>query len=288
MWDGRESTPPSTEKIAYATNPNDLLFDLAHQALDAVNGHQQASTPLTSIQQQQIVNFEMSLYTAQQFDYQAGSLTADGAEGGPASLAVQTFFVGINDPLGNNPLNIPFNPTIFTLYSNWANLKGAANSARASIARGEAVFNSKPIRITNVGGLNDALNLPVIAGTCGTCHDTQNVGDHSFPVPLDIGVGNPSLTPLDLSYLPRITLKNATTGATITTTDPGRALVTGAWSDIGKVKGPILRALSSRAPYFHNGSAQSLQDVVKFYDVRFNIGFTAQEKADLVAFLNSL
>jgi hypothetical protein len=38
----------------------------------------------------------------------------------------------------------------------------------------------------------------------------------------------------------------------------------------------------------HNGSAANLSDVVTFYDKRFNVGFTDQEKADLIAFLNSL
>ena len=50
----------------------------------------------------------------------------------------------------------------------------------------------------------------------------------------------------------------------------------------------MLRGLAARAPYFHNGSAQSLMDVVNFYETRFNIGLTAQEKADLVAFLGAL
>jgi cytochrome c peroxidase len=54
------------------------------------------------------------------------------------------------------------------------------------------------------------------------------------------------------------------------------------------VKGPILHALSSRAPYFHNGSAATLDDVVNFYDQRFGIGFTDQEKSDLIAFLGTL
>lgn len=54
------------------------------------------------------------------------------------------------------------------------------------------------------------------------------------------------------------------------------------------MKGPILRGLSSRAPYFHNGSATTLFDVIEFYDRRFEMGFTAQEKADLVAFLSAL
>jgi len=40
MWDGRESsTQTGTQKIAYSTNPGDLLFDLAHQAVSATNGH---------------------------------------------------------------------------------------------------------------------------------------------------------------------------------------------------------------------------------------------------------
>lgn len=74
----------------------------------------------------------------------------------------------------------------------------------------------------------------------------------------------------------------------VQTTDPGRALITGKWSDIGRVKGPVLRALASRAPYFHNGSAATLLEVIEFYDKRFGIHFTVQEKADLVAFLSAL
>ena len=95
-------------------------------------------------------------------------------------------------------------------------------------------------------------------------------------------------SPLDVSYLPVITLQNNITGATVQTTDPGRALVTGLWADIGKVKGPVLRGLAARAPYFHNGSAANLSDVMTFYEKRFGVDFTEQEKADLIAFLNSL
>jgi cytochrome c peroxidase len=71
-------------------------------------------------------------------------------------------------------------------------------------------------------------------------------------------------------------------------TDPGRALITGRCKDIGKFKGPILRGLAARAPYFHNGSAASLEDAVNFYDRRFNMHLTNNEKADLVAFLATL
>jgi len=49
-----------------------------------------------------------------------------------------------------------------------------------------------------------------------------------------------------------------------------------------------LRGLAARAPYFHNGSAKDLEAVVEFYDLRFGIGFTRQERDDLLAFLRTL
>ena len=150
------------------------------------------------------------------------------------------------------------------------------------------MFNSKPITISGVAGINDVAGLPTsFSGTCGTCHDSLNVGNHSVSVPLNIGVGDVT-SPLSVSYLPVFTLVNVATNETVQTTDPGRALITGKWADIGKLKGPILRGLASRAPYFHNGSGTTLADVVTFYEKRFNISFTLQEKADLVAFLNTL
>jgi cytochrome c peroxidase len=71
-------------------------------------------------------------------------------------------------------------------------------------------------------------------------------------------------------------------------TDPGRALITGKWKDVGRFKGPILRALAGRAPYFHNGSAATLLDVVSFYDARFGLSLSDEDKRDLVAFLRAL
>ena len=81
---------------------------------------------------------------------------------------------------------------------------------------------------------------------------------------------------------------NKTTGVVVETTDPGRALITGKWKDIGRFKGPILRALATRAPYFHNGFAADLDAAVDFYNQRFDIGLTPQEHDDLVAFLRTL
>ena len=167
-------------------------------------------------------------------------------------------------------------------------MPSAVSAVRASINRGESLFNSKSINIAGVSGLNDELGTPVIPGTCGTCHDTPNVGNHSFPTPLNIGVGDLTSS-LDVSYLPVITLRHTSAPFEIVqTTDPGRALITGKWKDIGKVKGPVLRGLASRAPYFHNGSAATLLHVVEFYDRRFGIGLSLQDKADLVAFLGAL
>ena len=96
---------------------------------------------------------------------------------------------------------------------------------------------------------------------------------------------------LDISGLPIFTLwctSGPLAGKTFQVTDVGRAMISGKCADIGKVKGPVLRGLAARAPYFHNGSAATLSDVVEFYDQRFGIGLTAQQKADLVAFLNAL
>jgi hypothetical protein len=49
-----------------------------------------------------------------------------------------------------------------------------------------------------------------------------------------------------------------------------------------------LRAVSQRAPYFHDGSAATLADVVEHYDAHLELGLTAADKADLVEFLASL
>ena len=50
----------------------------------------------------------------------------------------------------------------------------------------------------------------------------------------------------------------------------------------------LLRALSARAPYFHNGIAASLEDVVRHYERRLNFVFTDRQRQDLVAFLRAL
>ncbi len=278
MWDGRE---PS----------------LTSQANDATLGHAQAATPPSAAQLAEIVAFESGLFTAQDIDNQAGYLAAAGATGGPVALSLQlpNFFIGVNDPFGNNPTHASFTSQIFDLFQPWlASGPVGYVAARESIARGEEVFNNTVISITGVAGINDVLNVQTFSGSCGTCHDTPNVGNHSVKAPLDIGIadaGAKAPPVLDISGLPVFTLKcmaGPLAGNVYQVTDPGRATISGLCQDIGKLKGPILRGLASRAPYFHNGSAATLTDVVNFYDQRFKIGFTDQEKTDLVNFLNSL
>lgn len=282
MWDGRETFAGET-----------INQDLGSQASDATTGHAQATVAPSANQLAQIVSFESSLFTAQTYDNNAGALNEAGAQGGPYSLPNESFFLGINDPLGGNPSGTAFNPNVFNIYDSWLNLAGndRRSAARRAIARGEVLFNTFPISISGVTGLNDSLGQPTVKGTCSTCHDSPNAGSHSLSLALNIGITDyPTHPGLDISGLPVYTVRcNTTNPPTIMrTTDIGRAMVTGKCADVGKTKGPILRGLSARAPYFHNGSASTLHDVVTFYDMRFNMGLTSQQQADLVAFLKNL
>ncbi len=279
MWDGRENAPGQS-----------INMDLMTQAKDATLGHAQAAVAPTDLQAAQMVSFELALFTAQSRDHAAGKLNVHGAQGGPEALSTQPFHIGINDVLGHDPSGAPFDPNAFTIFKNWTDPDSIPREeARESVARGEKLFNTLPIPITGVGGLNDALNQPLIMGTCTTCHDAPNAGDHSVSLPINIGITDfPALAPLDTRGLPVYTLVCKATGQKFRVTDPGRAMISGKCADIGKTKGPILRGLAARAPYFHNGSAATLADVVSFYDVRFHLNLSEQEKADLVAFLRSL
>ncbi len=295
MWDGRETFPDaaSTDCIVGTTKCfASLHFDLADQSNSATTGHAQSAQPLTQAQRDAIVEFEMGLFSAQVFDRDAKALTARRANGGPLHLVTKPFYFGINDVVsGDYRSGAPFDKVVFDLYDSWAHPRGVADEdnstaqARSAVARGQTLFNTKPIRITDVSGLNDDLNVPVLDGTCTTCHDTPGAGNHSIPAPLNIGIADAKRATPDM---PLYVLRNKATGELVETTDPGRALITGKWKDIGRFKGPILRGLAARAPYFHNGSADDLGAAVDFYNDRFDIGLTAQEKADLVAFLRTL
>jgi cytochrome c peroxidase len=150
----------------------------------------------------------------------------------------------------------------------------------------------------------------LIPGFCTSCHDTPNVGNHSVALPLDIGtshslaqetdpaiaaglaqLSSPDVPVYLISGCPdpfNTTQASGNPPVSFYTTDPGKALVTGKCSDFNRGKGPILRGLAARAPYFHNGAAKDLSQIVNFYNQRFQMNLTDQEKAQLIAFLNSL
>ncbi len=312
MFDGRETVAPLTTDATFLAN---LQTDLTHQAGDAISTHFQATKTPTDQQLADIVNFELGLYTAQTWDESAGRLDGHGAAGGPLNLSKQEYYPAINDVLGADPTGDTFDSASMTVFAAWAGRSASTDddlddapefrfgdrgrrnpypdraAARQNIAAGEKLFNTAPLTISNVRGLNDsaALNHPTsFQGTCTTCHDAPNVGDHSLPLPLDIGVGHSGksgfesdpnisqgLVELDEPDLPVFIVNgcpnpfNPGQPASFYTTDPGKALVSGLCSDLNRVKGPILRGLAARAPYFHNGSATTLMDAVNFYNQRF-------------------
>jgi hypothetical protein len=315
MFDGRETHVPLNDGQTFLANLN---ADLTQQAIDATTTHAQAAQPPTAGQLADIVGFELGLFSAQVYDADAGSLNAQGAQGGLVNLAAEQYYPGINDSLGADPTGAAFNPVSMTLFSAWSNLyaqngnfiEAYGDAARRKIAAGAALFDSAPVQISNVRGLNDnaALGRPsTFAGTCTTCHDTPNIGNHSFPLPLDIGTSHsvlPSVEPdpniaaglaeLSMPNLPVYLISgcpnpfNPGQVESFYTSDPGKALISGLCSDFNRGKGPILRGLAARAPYFHNGAAADLSELVNFYNQRFQMNLTEEQKQDLIAFLNSL
>jgi cytochrome c peroxidase len=169
---------------------------------------------------------------------------------------------------------------------------------QASIGRGQLIFNTRPMIISNVVGFNNFPGLTnSVPATCNTCHGANGGNDALPRNQRNIGIsgdavqfGGPALAN-DLPIF-QLTCKPGFStvfgGVTVQTNDPGLALITGKCSDIGRTSVPQLRALSARAPYFSNGLAATLMDVVNFYNTRFSIGYSDQEKQDLVNFLRTL
>jgi cytochrome c peroxidase len=270
MWDGREPT-------------------LQSQAIDATLTHAQALTAPNATQVAQIVTFESNVFAAQASSHLGGDLTgADGSavSGGPKNMSTQPFTLGA-----------------FADYDNWNAPVDTSASAkvqkRASIARGQALFNTFQFPTANVNGFNNGGKMVGAPepSTCSSCHVAQG-GSAILPRnQMDIGTGGSAVQfggPTPSKDLPVFKLSCAapyTTpfgGSVVYTNDPGMALITGRCADIGRKSVPQVRALASRAPYFSDGSAASLRDVVEFYNKRFAINYTEQQKTDLVNFLEAL
>jgi cytochrome c peroxidase len=123
--------------------------------------------------------------------------------------------------------------------------------------------------------------------------------DHNF---YNIGVGFSRVKPVLNKLLSR--LRKGVHLDVINLTDVqrselGRFSVTRVIADIGKFKTPTLRNIALTSPYMHDGSMETLEEVIEYYDkggednqfkdsAIFPLHLTKQEKKDLVAFLQSL
>ncbi len=217
---------------------------------DAVSTHEQGTTTPSAANITAALTFEQGLFTAQATDTAAGSLSVNGATGGPTNLAAQNYYPGINDSLGGDPTGAKFNPASMTLYTAWAN---STNAAQASIARGENIFNTAPLTITNVSGLNGQPGAPAtIKASCSFCHDAPNLGHRSLPLPMDTGQAHLAADETDPNIIAGLNQLNAPSlpvyqitgckvngvAVTYVTTDPGKALSTGLCADVNHLKVP--------------------------------------------------
>jgi len=145
-------------------------------------------------------------------------------------------------------------------------------------------------------------------GGCSSCHtidgDTALFTDHQFH---NTGIGYRASMHSDQMYViplapgveTRMSLQTIDTFGEKLQNDVGRFEVTHVESDRWAYKTPSLRNVSRTRPYMHDGSIATLEDVVEYYGTGTagrNVGsgalthidLSADEKADLVAFLKSL
>lgn len=311
----RRPTPTANEalvsSVTWTAGPGAVRTALSGLVGGAANLHEQRdpTTPVPDSVVQAQDDFQLGIFFAQSVDALAGRLDTDGATGGPTNLMNQPFHIGINDIQGLDPSGQPFSSKIFDLFDAWAVYAQDANhdhdhahacpswvpntrdhrrqvaAARAAIYRGQQIFNNTTFAISGVNGLNDLLGQTTVTGTCGTCHNTPDVGGHSVVRMFDVGTADP---PNCGSMLPQVTVRNKATQETRTVCDLGRANSSHLWAQIGTFRAPPLRGLAARAPYFHDSQASTVEDVVNYFDRRFQIGLGADQKRDLAAFLKAL
>ena len=263
---------------------------LRAQAVDAALSHEQAAQKPTKAQLDQIVDFESRVYAAQAISRRAGDLQAAGGPPGLGPKAMATAKAGL---LGDY-LDAP----VFQTFEAWeptaGEPKGEAAAFRASVARGAKIYMTRTFWIRDAVHLNTiGLGNP-IRRTCATCHNAQMTGMDAAPGWTHIATNNlPTADPLPDMPLFRVTCDpdkppHPFLGRVIYTHDPGRALVSGRCVDVGSITMQQFRGLAARAPYFANGSAKDLAALVDYYDRRFKIHYSPQEKRDLVNFLSVL
>lgn len=270
---------------------------LRTQAISAARDHMQVREPLTDAVLDRIVAFESQLYAAQVADRHGGSLVE---QGGPLALGPRNLEQQERG-LGDN-----FGVPLFRSFEMWRPAPGETQTQRdfrESVARGHDVFFIRPFYISDTAHINTVGMGNPMKRTCATCHNSSMVGTDLSAGWVDVGTNNLpyarqsfenpwSDTKHELPLF-KITCHDDARphpflGRVIYTQDPGRALISGRCVDVGSIVMGQFRGLAARAPYFSNGSAASLRDLVDFYDRRFNIGYTEQEKQDLTNFLSVL
>jgi len=149
-------------------------------------------------------------------------------------------------------------------------------------------------------------------GLCSHCHSgpllnmTNEFAKFFIPSPLPIPAGQRFSSVgvsefNDAANRPREFIFNAGTPQEVrlVSPDPGRALITGVIDDprfehVNAFKISALRGIRHTAPYFHDNSAKTLEQVVAHYAKFFNIAsgglivLTPGDERDIVAFLNLL
>ncbi|MFN8357206.1 MAG: hypothetical protein U0Y10_22310 [Spirosomataceae bacterium] len=269
------------------------------QAVDAYFGHLEGHNGLTPAQQKQIVDFENKLFMAQSHDKWGSPLVEKGEPAGLGPKAMQEGNVHI---LANNNRD-----PIFHWFNTWKkpasmsqHLTAEQKTFRESVARGNDIFMFREFWINDVTHINSlGLGNPV-RRTCATCHNGQMTAQDLAPGWVDLGTTNyPTWTENTISNLKsdlpifkctcnKDAQPHPYLGRVIYTTDPGRALISGKCIDIGSIVMQQFRGLAARPPYFSNGSAKTLLELVDYYDRRFNMKLNEQEKTDLVNFLSVL
>lgn len=294
LRDPDSGEPVNMNLMADAREPT-----LGTQAVEASITHLQLLEGLSPEQIAQIVAFERQLFAAQVTDAVGGSLLQGegGTAFGPENLAAGE--IGV---LGNNTTR-----WVFPVDPAWAEpdptLSREANARRASIRRGQQLFHFRTFWIRDSMHLNTVgLGNPA-KRTCATCHGMHMTGLDTANGWMDIGTTNlpwarevprnPWTEERELMPLFRITCRadlppHPYLGRVFYTQDPGRALISGKCNDVGTIVMQQFRGLAARAPYFSNGSAANLRELVDFYDRRYNIQFSEQEKADLETFMAAL
>lgn len=282
--------PDSGKRVSMNIMADSREPTLKTQAANAALGHLQAHGGLTPAQLQQIVDFESQIFVAQSFDRLAGDLTRpDGPPGlGPAAMMRETAGRIANGASQH----------LFGSFEAWAAQPGArldeAAAFRASVSRGAALFQTRTIWVRDVYNFNTLGVGNPQKRSCVGCHNMSMTGLDIAPGYMDLGTANlPHSEGGDDLPLFKLTCSpearpHPYLGRVIFTHDPGRALVTGRCREIGAITMQQFRGLAARAPYFANGSAATLRDVIEIYDRRFDMELTEQEKVDLTNFMRVL